>query len=453
MPLKTILWAGFFGAMCLAALSSPIWGIIGYVGHYSVGPEGQWWNAPLRPLEMRYSFTLAAFTAVGIALNWGKLRFGPSILLRQEKLLLLFLAFVWLSTIFGPETVGRYTRPGIDHPSMKLTKVVIFTLMLTHVVTDLKNLDRLLWALIIGALILGLQAWDTPYRAFESGRLEGVGGPDFSECNFFAAYMAVMLPIIGVQFLRSGGYGRLLCLASGVFTTNAIILTRSRSAVVGLAFGVLAAILLAPRRERAKIVFCLLLVLAGGLYLSDPQFLSRTATITRSEEERDTSAQSRIVLAKAGVRMLTDHPLGVGAGNFYQTIGRYVPEYAGADAHNTYVRCFTEVGLQGGLVLLLLIGSALAILLKVRRQAANLPASQRRDLTYLSFGLIVGISTLSGCFLTISLTYVEYVWWFLALPVCLQRVVHNLERESHTAPAVTIEEEFGEPDLECVLVE
>jgi O-antigen ligase len=329
---------------------------------------------------------------------------------------------------------------------------VIFALMMTHVVTDLKNLNRLIWVLIVGALILGLQAWDTPRRAFEGGRLERVGGPDFSDCNFFAAYMAVMLPIIGVQFLRTGKYGKLLCLVSGVFTTNAIILTRSRSAVVGLAVGVLAAILLAPPRHRLKILLCLVVVLAGGLYLSDPQFLARTATIMSSEEERDSSAQSRVRLAKAGVQMVADHPLGVGPGNFYQHIGRYIPEYAGKDAHNTYVRCFTELGLQGGAVFLLLIGNAFAIPLKVRKQVVHFPKERRQDLIYLSHAMLVSISALLGCCLTISLTYVEFIWWFLALPVCLERVVQNLQQELDLTSAGVVEEEAVEPVLECATV-
>ena len=432
MALKTILWAGFFGAMCIAALWSPIWGVVGYVGNYSIGASSQWWNAPLSPLGIRYSLTLAAFTAAGIAINWGKLRFGRSLLCRHEKLLLLFLGIVWLSTIFGPETVGAYTLPGIDHPSVKLTKIVIFTLMLTHVVTDLKNLERLLWGLVLGALILGLQAWDTPRRAFESGRLEGVGGPDFGDANYFGAYMAAMLPLIGVQFLRTRWQGKVLCLISGVFATNAIVLTRSRGAFVGVAAGMVMAGLLAPRRHRAKIIALLLVAGLGGLSLSDPQFLSRMTTIVAPEEERDSSAMSRVRLTEAGLRMAADHPFGVGTGNFYQTIGRYIPEYSGKDAHNTYLRCLTEQGIQGFACFVLLIFNGFLLLRNVGKQAANLPPPDNRSLQLLAFGMKVSLVSLLASCLTMSLTYVEFLWWLLLLPVCLQRVLMNLEQDRLT---------------------
>src|SRR3990172_4530364 len=128
MVIKTLLWGGFFAVACVAGLWSPVFAVIGYVGHYVVGPESQWWNAPLRPLGLRYSFTLAAFAAAGTLLHWNSLRFGRSVLHPQEKLILLFLGLMWILTILGPETrVGNYT--GVAHPAVKVTKIVIFILI------------------------------------------------------------------------------------------------------------------------------------------------------------------------------------------------------------------------------------------------------------------------------------------------------------------------------------
>jgi len=426
MPLKTILWAAFFVVTCLGALWAPIFGIVGYTGHYCLGADRQWWNVPLRPLAIRYSLTLAVFTGVGIMLNWGKLRFGRSILCRQEKLILLFLGIVWLMVAIGPKTVGHYTLPGIDHPSVKLTKIVIFVLMLTHVVADIKSLDRLLWVLVLGSLILGMQAWDTPYNSFVKGRLESVGGPDFREGNFFAAYMATMLCLIGAQFLRSGKVGKVVCFLAGGFTANAVVLTRSRGAMVGLLAGALAALMLAPRRYRAYIAVGLVLGAAGFWWLTNPQFIARAGTILQPEEERDAAAQSRVVLWRAGLQIWKDHPLGVGAGNIFQTIGGYVPEQTGRDLHNTYLRCLTELGIQGFLVFGLLVLNAFVILRRVVRQAADLPPPQGQRVVFLCYGMRCALATMAVCCLLVSLTYVEYVWWFLALPVCVQRAVDNM---------------------------
>jgi hypothetical protein len=329
--------------------------------------------------------------------------------------------------------VGRYTT--VDHPTVKFTKVLIFVFMLTHVVTDLKNLNRLVWVLVIGGLILGMQAWGTPRRAFQSGRLEGIGGPDFSECNFLAAFLVSVLWLIGVQFLRSGWKGKVLCFLAGGFAANAVVLTRSRSALVGLAAGGLVALFAVPKRYRGYLAVGLVVAAAGFYYLTDEQFLARAATVMHSEEERDSSAQSRIVLAQAGFRMWRDHPLGVGPGNFYQNIGRYVPEYAGKDAHNTYVRCLTELGAIGIAVYLGLLVNAAWVLRRAMRQAARLPASLEGQVTLLCFGMMCSLAAMAGCFLTISLTYVEFTWWFLMLPVCMERTVYNLLADAHGVPS------------------
>lgn len=427
MALKTLLFISLFAVCFLGAPWAPLLGVLGYMGHYCVGPERQWWHARLSGLGLRYSFLLAIATAVGIALNWRRLRFGKQLLVGQEKLLLLLLGIAWLSVWLGPSTMGRYTT--VDHPSVKFTKMVIFVLMMTHVVTDIKKLDRLLWVLVIGVMILGVQAYDTPRRAFMRGRLNSVGGPDFSEANFFAAYLVTMMPIITVQFIRGGWLGKALCLVAGVFGMNAIVLTRSRGAVVGLAVGGLVAACLSPKKYRLKIIVILVVAGLGGLHLADPQFIERMSTITRSQDQRDTSAQSRFDLWSAAMKMIADHPAGVGVGNFYQNIGRYNRNLAGKDAHNTYVRCAAELGLQGLTVFGLLIFNAIWMLLRIRRRADKLPAEHRVTIIFISYAMLVSLAMLLASCLTISLTYVEFMWWSLMLPVCLVRVVDNIEAD------------------------
>jgi len=437
MPLKTIVFIIAFAVCTVGALFAPLLGVLGYVGHYILGPDRQWWEAPISHLGIRYSYTLAIATAIGIALNWRKLRFGRSLFTRHEWLILLFLSIVWFATITSEETVGRYTI--VDHPSVKMTKVAIFALMLTHIVTTPRRLDALLWTLVVGSFLLGLQAYDTPYRQFTSGRLERVGGPDFTEANYLGAFCVAMLPIIGMQFFRSGWVGKGVALVAGAFTANAIVLTRSRGAMVGVVAGIVAAALTAPKRYRAPILGGLIVAVVGFLYLSDPQFLNRASTILAEEEERDTSAQSRIELVWAGKEMLLDHPLGIGAGNWYQAIGRYLPKYAKADAHNTYLKCACELGVPGIAVFVAVIVNAFVILRRLRRRAEGLPPSMRRDVLMLSFGLTTSLVAYLVCCLTITLIYIEALWWLLVLPVVFERTVENLKAGADEALTLVAE--------------
>ncbi len=421
MPLKGLLFIGLFLLCTVGALVLPYLGVYGYIADYCIGSASQWWEAPFSRLGIRYSYTLALATVLGILFNRHKLRFGEDFLQRQEVLMLFFLGIVWLSIFMGVETVGRYTT--VDHPSVKFTKIVVFALMMTHVITDKRKLDGLLWVFVIASLILGLQAWDLPRRAFEGGRLEGIGGADFAESNFFAAFMAAMLPIIGIQLLRSKWFGKAVCAVSAAFTANAIVLCRSRGALVGIAAGAITACLFAPKKHRKKIAIGLIIGIMGGFYVSDPQFLERAITIMRSEDQRDASAQSRIYLWAAGIKMAIDHPLGIGTGNWYNRIEFYLPEYAGTDAHSTYVKCVVELGWHGIIVFFFIVVTAFRSLTAVRRVSFH--TDKRIDLDLISFGLTISLYTYLGCCITMTLIYSEFFWILLSLPVCLSRVVEN----------------------------
>lgn len=432
MGLRTILFLLAFATATLGSLFNPLLGVFGYVLHYDLGPERQWWAAPIGYLGIRYSLTLAVATAIGMAIHWRRLQYGEKALLLHEKLMLLFLAVVWFSTLVGGETVGRYTMT--DHPSVKMTKVIIFTLMLTHVVTTTKRIDLLLWAMVAGALLLGMEAYTTPRSHFRGGRLEGVGGPDFAEANFLGAYLAAMVPLIGIQFLRSGWIGKGVCLVSGVLAVNTIVLTRSRGAVVGLAGGALLAMFLAPKRWRLPILAGIIVAGIGAYQLMDPQFIDRSSTILRPEEERDRSSESRLEIWQGAGRMLMDHPLGVGAGNFYQNIGRYSPNNPGRDAHNTFVRCFGELGFPGIAVFLLLLGNVGHIVWRTLKRARDSEAREGQQLALIAYGFALSLAVFLTCGLTGTFLYTEGTWWLLAAPVCMTRALENLQRDTATMP-------------------
>ena len=430
MPLKTILFLGLFVVCAAGAPMMPMLGVLGYMGHYCTGPEFQWWAAPLRPWGIRYSFLLALATAVGLARNHRNWAFGKSLLTGQEKMMLLFLGIVWLSVAIGEDSSWQETMGG-DPFYWKMTKVIIFALMLSHIVTNMTNLNWVLWLFVVSSLMLGVQAYDAAHAGImsEGGRLESVGGPDFHESNFLAGFLGAMLPLIGVQFLRTSWLGKALCLFAGVFTANAIVLTRSRGGLVGIAMGCVAAVVLSPKKHRVKVLAGLVVALLGGIYLVDPQFVGRASTIAAPEDEMDTSARSRVEIWQGGVEMLLANPMGVGAGNFTRAIERYAPQHPLRDAHNTFVRCAGELGFPGLILLTVMVGNALWTLRRVIREARALPESHGDEVVLAAYGMTVGLVTLLGTGLTTSMVYTEALWWFLVLPVCLERVAENTAAE------------------------
>jgi O-antigen ligase len=424
MAIKTILLLGVFAICAVGALVEPMLGVLGYMGHYCTGPETQWWSAPVRYWGIRYSYWLALATAVGLILHRHRWAFGKTWLTGQETMMLLFLGITWLSVAIGEDSSWQ-AAAGED--PWKLTKVILFAMMLSHIVTNMRNLNWVLWLFVVSSLMLGVQAYDAAHAGILSGegRLDAVGGPDFRESNFLAGFLGAMLPLIGMQFLRTSWLGKALCLFAGVFTANAIVLTRSRGGLVGIALGCVAAVVLSPKKHRVKVLAGLVVALLGGIYLTNPQFVERSSTILAAEEERDASAQSRIEIWQGGVEMLLANPMGVGVNNFSRAIERYAPQHPLRDAHNTFVRCAGELGFPGIILLTAMVGNALWTLRRVIREARALPESHGDKVVFAAYGMTVGLVTLLGTGLTTSMVYTEALWWFLVLPVCLDRALEN----------------------------
>ena len=428
MPLTTILFVVLFILSAAGALYMPQIGMWGYMAHYIVGPERQWWENQLEPWGIRYSFTLALTTAIGFGVHFRSLRIRRPLLTGQEGLLVAFVGLVWVLRLISPETEG-YTI--VDHPSLKLTKVAIFVVMMTHLITRLKDLRVTMWLLVVCTMLLGYQAYTTPQSSFMSGRLETVGGADFGEANFLPAFVAGILPIMGVLFLTSRWIGKFVTVVAGGLSVNAIILTRSRGAVVGLGLGGMLALLLSPRRYRLKIGAGLVVAGLGMLWLSDPTFIQRVSTIF--EKEKDPSAAGRIEIWKASIAMVRNKPQGVGPGNFFSAIRRYNPEFAGRDAHSTFARCWAELGVAGFLLLVALMVNAVLVSRRAMQRAMDLPPPHREQVLYAGYAVAVGLCMMLGCGVTVTLLYTEALWWFLLLPVCVQRVVENAEEDLKVA--------------------
>jgi putative inorganic carbon (hco3(-)) transporter len=428
MSVRTVLFFLGFIICSGGALKSPIFGVAGYMLQYSIGTES-WWMTSLNHLGIRYSYILALMTGIGVILNWKHLRFGESLLVKQEKIALLFLVIVWISVLIGGSiTSGHYDAEGlmIDPPSIKITKYFIFAFILTHVVVNVRSINIIFWIFIISALFLGYSAYQAPPRAFVAGRLENIGGPDFRQANDLAVYLAAMMPITGVMFLRTNWFGKIVCAAAGVLSLNAIVLTRSRTGLVAVVASALTITLFAPRRYRVLIIFCLIIAGIGFVSLMDTRYINRSGTIVESSDNPDSSVQGRFKIWNGGIRMAVAKPLGVGAGNFYQNIGKYAPQFENRDAHNTYIRCVCELGWHGLIVMIILIVNAFLMLKSIMRKSDVLPRKICRD-----FQMIISAASAALAVYVVSgmggtMLYIEAFWWFLLLPVCLLRCFDNL---------------------------
>lgn len=225
-------------------------------------------------------------------------------------------------------------------------------------------------------------------------RVRGMGF--LNDPNDLAQALVFVLALLGAAW-RTGQFKRNLfvVLAPGAMLLYTVALTQSRGAFVGIA----SLVFFAVRQRLGTLRTSLMLGAIGVVALVGNSIGGRAF----SSQER--SAEERIEAWTVGFDLIRKYPLfGAGYGNFL--------DHNGLTAHNSYVLCFSELGLLGyfawmGLIVLTYKGISLA--------AETMPqgSDERRYSQHLRSAL-VGFLT---CAWFLSRTYSPTLYFVLALCV------------------------------------
>ena len=413
--------------MCLVSVASPMWGVMNYVLVYQMSPVNTWWGKPIAHYGVRYSLFAVGFTILGLLINKKRLpQVKPWLSFWEVGLILLVvIAAINLSIDIGgfnPKLVWN-VGPASEYPFEKLWKMFLFVLIMTRLATTRKNLNMLIWTIVIGTLYLGYDAYTAPAWAFISGRLDYVGGADFSTTSGFAAHLSAMLPIVGVAFLIAPKWWmKAVATVAGGLAVNAVVMCRTRSAFVGLLIGTMVALLMAPRAKRFRIHALLVTGAVVSFGLTDASYWTRMSTLgSREALAHDRAAELRMTIWKTSAQIVVDHPYGVGIGNFPRMVGMYNYELHKRATHNTLIAAFVELGVQGGFVYLGLVGGAFWFTLRSSRMAERTEKPMETKL--IAYGFMVSCVTYVVTGLGTDRFQCESYWWSLALPLCLHRMV------------------------------
>ncbi len=424
-PLKTCLFFVAFVCACGLSLVFPIVGIVNYMLVYQLHPGKMWWGQPLEDLGIRYSMTAALCLILGMLLSGGRVPKSRTLLGSWLLLVLCFTGIVLWSFALnpGPTDYGAILAD-------KMVKMAIFLICLVRMGSVRGNFKILLWTFVAGTIVIGYDALGAPQDDFADGRLNFVGGPDFRESSGLAVHMAAMVPLIGVVFMiTKAKQWRVVAAISGILAINTIVLCRTRSAFVGLLVGGCIALLMVPKGWRLKIYASLIVVCIGAMSLSDHHFWERMTTILHpADYASDGAIQSRIELWTVAREMFFEHPFGVGVGRFkdyahlYNT-GDYLYafEEPGRVAHNSYLLCVTELGIQGFTVFILIVCVVLHRLRRCFRVAAE--SEDPHSARLLAYGCFLSVVIYLTSAAFTDRLYTESFWWVLALPICLDRAL------------------------------
>ncbi len=177
------------------------------------------------------------------------------------------------------------------------------------------------------------------------GSTDVSGGP-----NQMAATMAASFPIFFLLAkCRAIGWWRVLYAAGTILATIVVILTNSRSGMIGFLAGMVFT-WMTLRRRLVALVIGIPIVFAAWLMMPG-EYQARYATLSNASEQG--TAKTRYELWTKGWLMFVDHPLtGVGI-NCYITANPTYSERTGLDkepyhaSHSLYVQLVSNLGLPG----------------------------------------------------------------------------------------------------------
>jgi putative inorganic carbon (hco3(-)) transporter len=234
-------------------------------------------------------------------------------------------------------------------------------------------------------------------------RLAGSG--IFNDPNELGVLISVAF-LLGLYWLfdqRSGAL-RFLWAAPLVFFLYALTLTQSRGAVLALAAG-LAVFLTARFGWRTAVLVGAILLPAAALLMA-----GRMTTISTGED----TAQERIQIWSDGMMLMREAPVfGVGKDGFDESIHHV--------AHNSYLQCFVELGVFGGMLFLGAFYLAASQLFRMadRRKHAFLDPETARLHPYV-FGVVASYAIGMG---SLTLSYSLPTYTVLALATVFARTV------------------------------
>lgn len=306
------------------------------------------------------------------------------------------LLLLYLSLLVG-FAIALATRPGDMLADLTYLKDFMFYPLLYFVYRrcrqDLAGTRQLIALTLLIAVLAGLESvWEglarESFSSFDdSKRIAGpFGGSRVS--NRAGVFFAIFLPLLvaSALFLREKRLWRLVAAAGIVVLVAAIMVTFSRQSYI---IAVVTTLLLVLRRH---------LLLAGLLALATipaisllPEGVTQRVVETQQinelgEAELDVSTASRFDIWEGAMRMLGDHPVGVGLGRFTSHIGNYT-DFEGYDAHNMYVLMVAECGPLGLVAMLWLLWRMLRLAMEARRSSAD--ADSENQALALGFALSV----------------------------------------------------------------
>jgi O-antigen ligase len=263
--------------------------------------------------------------------------------------------------------------------------------------------------------------------------------PGMAESTLYLSFTLPIATIIVLSIYLAKGANpgiKKLMLPSAVLMVIALYFTYTRSALLGLAVGLLALVLFLKTKLRWEFIFIALLLVV--IFIETTGVLEGTTMSGREQSGQESSEYERHVLSQAGVAIALDNPiLGIGAGQFRKVSPQYASsidpellrqqeeywEYrtlGSQEAHNDLVMVWASYGTPALAVYLWLFIVISRILYNSHR------ASKRRFIKGLSIGLAASlVAYIANAFYHNCIAAMPLLWIVAGLSLATAKLSMN----------------------------
>lgn len=328
-------------------------------------------------------------------------------------------------------------KPRAMNATIRLTLLIGYFFLISFMIKDLKTLDRVVWALLIGLFLSILIALSFKIGKFyEKSALQygesyaRFGGLGQGTTNYFAAFVVGIIPLCCVKFFNSRRiFTKIVTLGFISLFLVGFILTYSRGGFIAFSFLITLTIFrfrgelkkLASKKMILSMSFLVIaffvcfVVLKAHSEHSISVYIERIQTLA-SPTTHDRSMSSRFEYSWLALKVFLDHPLlGVGMRNF----DRLNP--FGGLVHNTYLEVLTATGLLGFIPFLII----LYLTWKKLKAVQTLLNLKKGALYNYAVALELGFLAFMVSALFVSFDLKKTTWLFIALSSVLWNIFRN----------------------------
>lgn len=366
----------------------------------------------------------------------------PIVITPSLPLMLLYTAALALSAAFARNTAAA-AQPVVAF----LSEGLLLYVLMSNAVRSPAALRRVIWVLVVGAVVLGgISMWQEVTGSYDNDLgglaqtnvddlkvgedLDGkvlrdrLGGPMGSP-NRYAQILAMVVPLALLRvFGERSGKLRLLAGLGACFGLAGIALTFSRGTAAALVLVAFVMVLLKAIRPRHLLAF--LLAFVAVTFVIAPDYFARLNTLRGLEGlasqsvDADGAILGRATSNLASLSVFLDHPVvGVGPLQFFQEYSVDAGNEVGLRqrdgrrrAHNLYFEAAADTGIIG---LAAFLAIPIMTLVQLGRVAAYWRRRQRPELTNLAHSLFLSVVAYLATGLFLHLSYQRYLWMFLGL--------------------------------------